>query len=296
MNSRAKKPLHNKETESNKLKEIALHFAERRKPPRHIALITDFGLRDAYVAAMKGVILSINPYAEIVDVTHGISQGDVGDAAFLLYKTYSFFPEKTIFLVVVDPGVGSRRKVLLVKTAHYFFVGPDNGVLSLAVCEDRIHEIIDVTNKDFFLMGRVSPTFHGRDIFAPVSAYLSKDTFLRKFGKPLTHINRIGLPKSRMTKDTLTGQIIYIDTFGNLIINIKKTTLVQFLKKKPFMATLNNKTIKAFYSFYLMAERNEPFLVEGGFSLLEVSLKDASAKNFFKAEKGAEIIIKKLNK
>lgn len=258
-----------------------------------VGLLTDFGEKDNYVGVMKGVILNINPKVKLVDITHRISPGDCRQAAFLLYKTFSFFPKKTVFLVVVDPGVGSKRLALAVKTNNYYFIGPDNGVLSLAVESDGIKKIITLKNRKYFLKN-ISSTFHGRDIFAPVAGFISKGMSIDNLGEQIKTFKRLKLPSPEIKNKVLTGEVIYIDHFGNLVTNIKKELFFDFLKEKRFTAYLNRKKICNLYNFYAEAKNNEPFLVEGGFLLLEVSLRNSSAKKYFKAKIGSKLKVVKL--
>jgi len=258
-----------------------------------IALLTDFGDKSNFVGVMKGVILKINPQAKLIDITHKVRFGSIKQASFLLYKSYSYFPKRTIFVVVVDPGVGSERKVLAVETKNYYFVGPDNGVLSWAVFEDGAEKIIEVKNKKYFLKN-ISFTFQGRDIFAPVAAYVSRGVKIEKLGKRIKQIKKIDFPEVKIKKDTLKGEILYIDSFGNLITNIKKDVFLNFVKDKKFVATLNGKKIGKLYNFYSQAEPGSPFFIEGSFSFLEISLQLTSAKEYFKAKEEDTVIIKKL--
>jgi hypothetical protein len=258
---------------------------------RTIALLTDFGIQDNYVGAMKGVILSINSGAILVDITHQIKPGSIRDAAFLLVKTYRYFPKKTVFLVVIDPGVGSERKALAIKTKNYYFVGPDNGVLAWAAKDDGIVKVVELKSKRYFLR-EVSSTFHGRDIFAPVSAYLAKGVVIEKLGPKLKGIKQLDLPQPKIKGNTLRGEVIYIDRFGNLVTNIKKDAFLSFLGGRRFIARLNNRRITKICDFYSQAQEDKPFLVEGGFSLLEVSLKNKSAQEYFRTKIGGKIVIK----
>lgn len=246
---------------------------------RTIALLTDFGLRDNYLGVMKGVIVKINPSVNLIDISHSITSHNVREGAFLLLKSYKYFPKNTIFLCLVDPGVGSERKVLILKTKNYFLIGPDNGVLTLAAQEEGIEKIINCTNTKFFLES-ISSTFHGRDIFAPLAAHLSKGVDLNEFGEPLKNkdIKKITLPFPKKIKGKIQAKIIYLDKFGNIITNIKKSDLKNSSK---FKATLNKKTIKKIYNCYQEAEDNQPFFIEGSFGYLEISLKNKSAKDFF---------------
>src|ERR1043166_3125759 len=181
-----------------------------------ITLLTDFGTRDWFAGTMKGVILGINSRAAIVDVTHQIAPGDIRSAAFALRASYKFFPKGTIHVVVVDPGVGRARKGMVVRTRDYFFVGPDNGVLSWALGGQKILHIGALENHDYFLPS-VSCTFHGRDIFAPVAAHLGRGVQIQKFGPPLKNIVRLPWPSVRKSGGVIQGEVVYVDHFGNAI-------------------------------------------------------------------------------
>jgi len=261
-------------------------------PKPAIALLTDFKADSPFPGIIKGVIASVSARLKIIDLCHSIEPGNITEAAFVLRHSYSFFPEKTIFCVVVDPGVGSSRKPVLVRTAHYCFVGPDNGVLSPAVYADGVREIIELTNRDLFL-SPVSATFQGRDVFAPVSAYLAKGHDRADFGRPLSHIKKISLPKLKREKEILKASVVYIDSFGNLVTNIEAKVLDRFLSGKNFSAVLKRKKISGLYLSYTAAEEQTPFFIEGSFGFLEVSLKNKNAADFFQAAKGDEILIKR---
>ncbi|MEZ0290036.1 MAG: SAM-dependent chlorinase/fluorinase [Sulfolobales archaeon] len=190
-----------------------------RKISGIIALLTDYGYRDPYVGVLKGVILSINPNAKIIDVTHDITSYDIVEASYVLLTTYREFPEGTIFVVVVDPGVGSSRRAVLVESKRYFFIGPDNGVLRPAIDDDEVIRVVEITNDKYFRKP-VSTTFHGRDIFAPVAAYLSLGTDPIEFGKVISISD---LVKSRLVRQCVVEggwvktNIIHVDRFGNVI-------------------------------------------------------------------------------
>ncbi|MCM8831610.1 MAG: SAM-dependent chlorinase/fluorinase [Candidatus Omnitrophica bacterium] len=246
-----------------------------------IALLTDFGLIDTYVGIVKAVILNINPKAEIVDITHQVLRGNINQGAFLLLKSFKFFPKCTIFLGIVDPGVGSSRYPIAIKTKNYYFVGPDNGILSLAAKEDGIEKIVVLENKKYFLKN-ISSTFHGRDIFAPSCAYISKGQPIENFGREIKKIKEVKIPLPKITKNTLYAQILYGDIFGNLITNLEKEVLLKFSKNKNFIATLGGKKITKIYNFYKEAKDEELFFIEGSFGLLEISCKNKSAADFLK--------------
>ncbi|MBI2948170.1 MAG: SAM-dependent chlorinase/fluorinase, partial [Verrucomicrobia bacterium] len=185
-----------------------------------ITLTTDFGTDDWFAGTMKGVILSVNPKASIVDITHGIRLGDIRAGAFALAAAYRFFPRGTVHVAVVDPGVGSERKAIAVRTKDYFFVGPDNGLLSCALAREVIRSIHRLENKKFFLPF-VSQTFQGRDVFAPVAAHLSKGVAIGKLGPRAASCKMLTLPTPIRRGHELVGEVIYLDRFGNGITNIR---------------------------------------------------------------------------
>ncbi len=195
---------------------------------RIITLTTDFGTEDGNAAVMKGVILSVNPHALVVDLTHDIPPQDVAAAAYVLRRAYTYFPPDTIHTVVVDPGVGTARRAIAVQSSDAFFVAPDNGVLTYVIQElqDQGHElrIVSLTNPQYWL-SHISRVFHGRDIFAPVAAHLSLGVDLDAFGHELEDWVRIPRPRLEMSPGKITGQVMHIDHFGNLLTNIPQSAL-----------------------------------------------------------------------
>jgi S-adenosylmethionine hydrolase len=184
-----------------------------------VTLTTDFGTRDWFVGSMKGAILSVNPQITIVDNTHEIQAGDIRAGAFALAASCRCFPRLTVHLAVVDPGVGSLRAAIVVRTADYFFVGPDNGILSLALAQDKVLEIRRIDNQTF-TRTPVSHTFHGRDVFAPVAARLTQGVMLDAIGAKLPDYARLEWVQPKVVGGLLRGEIVYIDRFGNCITNI----------------------------------------------------------------------------
>ncbi len=245
-----------------------------------IAILTDFGNKDNFVGIMKAVMLSINPNLNFIDITNQISPHNIREAAFVLLKSYYFFPKNTIFLVVVDPTVGTERKPIVIRTRNYYFVGPDNGVLYPAASKDKIEEIIWLNRKELFCKN-ISSTFHGRDVFAPIAAYLTKKILLTKMGKRIKRIKELVFPQVCFSKDTLIGRIIYIDNFGNIVTNIKKNDLFSFIKSNKFIAYLKRRTISNIYSSYGEAPVNIPFFIEDSFGYLEISFKQKRADKYF---------------
>src|SRR4030043_973430 len=186
-----------------------------------ITLTTDFGNKDPFIGIMKGVILNINPSASVIDITHGIGPQKIMEAAFAIEMSFESFPSKTIHVVVVDPGVGSVRRPILVVTDYHYFVGPDNGVFSQIFNLTESLKVIHITAEHYFMPQR-SSTFHGRDIFAPVAAWLSRGINVSNFGDTITDYVTIPVPLPVMpAKNTIEGNVIYIDHFGNAITNIK---------------------------------------------------------------------------
>jgi len=267
-----------------------------------ITLTTDFCLTNGYVAAMKGVILSINPEARLVDICHSIKPQNILQAAFVLSTVYPFFPEKTIHLVVVDPGVGTERRAIILRTPSADFVAPDNGVLSYVIqqCSAKScyvnqpqielgpgMEAIAITNPQFWRLP-VSPTFHGRDIFAPVAARLSLGFPPIDFGEAITSVTVLPLPYPHQAPDgSLVGHVLHIDSFGNLITNIKSDDLPQ---TEPITIEVGNQLISGLSHTY--AEGSGLLALIGSIGYLEVSLKGGSACAFLGAEVGNEVRIR----
>jgi S-adenosyl-L-methionine hydrolase (adenosine-forming) len=241
-----------------------------------IALLTDFGTKDYFVGALKGTILSINAGANIVDITHEIPPQDIRAAAFTLLACYKNFPEKTIFLTVVDPGVGSNRKAILVETEKYYFIAPDNGLLSFVF--EEISRVYELTNKKYFA-ANVSQTFHGRDIFAPVAAHLSNGVEPNQFGNETKDFVRSKSEKAE-------AEIIHIDRFGNLITNLKPEDLPE-----KFALQIGGKIIDQLKNFYAEAETGEIFMIWGSAGFLEIAARQDSASKLLNAENGAKILV-----
>jgi S-adenosylmethionine hydrolase len=189
-----------------------------------ITLTTDFGTSDWFVGTMKGVIASIAPQCTVVDLTHDLPPGNIRGGAFALAASHRFFPKGTIHVAVIDPGVGSRRKAIAVQTANGVFVGPDNGVLSWALAKEKLRAIHALENEAYFLQP-VSQTFHGRDIFAPVAAHLSRGVPIQKLGPALKDIVRLAWPEPRARRGGFKGEVVYIDRFGNAITNLEGALL-----------------------------------------------------------------------
>jgi S-adenosylmethionine hydrolase len=214
------------------------------KPSGIITLLTDFGLSDPYVGIMKGVILSIHPKARLVDLSHDIYPGAVRQAAILLHEAYPFFPPGTIHLAVVDPGVGSGRRPIGLKARGQVFVGPDNGVFSALLSAPERGSVIRLTEEKFFLPA-LSYTFHGRDIFAPVAAHLSRGVELLEMGPPLTDPVCLDLPAVVINEKCLRGEVTRIDRFGNIITNIPAHTFESWTGGNRVIVTVGRLSLES---------------------------------------------------
>lgn len=258
-----------------------------------ITLITDFGTKDYYVGTMKGVIYGINPLAKVVDITHEIKPQDIIEAAFMLYCCYKYFPVRTIHMVIVDPTVGSNRRALLVVSEEYYFIAPDNGVLSFIYDTGTVSTVIEITSEHYFLEN-ISATFHGRDIFAPVAAWLSKGIESSKFGEPIEDYLKLTIPKAKLIPPNLVrGIVLHIDKFGNIITNIAKDDYEKALKefKKPSFSKiiLNQFEITSFKKSYYEGGKNELIALIGSSNFLEIASFQGNAGLITNASRGTEV-------
>jgi hypothetical protein len=256
-----------------------------------ITLTTDFGLEDPFVGVMKGVILGIAPEVHIVDITHSVPSHDVVRASLILRAGYRFFPEGTVHVVVVDPGVGSLRRPILIATKRYFFIGPDNGVLSLACELEDQAQAFHLTSRKHFLEP-VSKTFHGRDVFSPVAAWLSRGVAPDILGERVRSLVKLDFPQVRRNGNTLIARVLYADKFGNLVTNIStKDIPAPEEDSLPFVIQLGDREISRLRSSYAEAVPGEIFSIWGSSGLLEISMNQASAAETLKIDKNREFLI-----
>jgi hypothetical protein len=264
------------------------------KKNRIITLLTDFGLDDPYVAAMKGVILGINTDVKIIDISHKITSHDIIEASFVLMTSYSYFSPHTIHLVVVDPGVGSQRRAILVQTEKYFFIAPDNGVLSYPLRREKVTIAVEITKSSYFLEDR-SSTFHGRDIFAPVAAWLSRGVKAQEFGPAIKDIHHIPFPPvKKLNKNTWRAEVLYVDKFGNVITNIDKGQWQQLQAESQtcsFALQIGGTQITSLADNYLQGKSQKLFALFGSSNFLEISSYCQSAARKLKARRGDTIEI-----
>lgn len=263
-----------------------------------IALLSDLGSIDPYVAEIKAVILSISPDVTIVDVTHEVKRFDVRMGAFILASATPFFPGGAIFVCVVDPGVGTKRRILLVKTKEHYLVGPDNGLLMLAALEEGIEAVVSVENESYMLTP-ISPTFHGRDIMAPVAAHLAKGTRMEEFGPLITDYQKPSFAEPREIVDGIVGQILHVDNFGNIITNITGRSLKRFAEEGGTLCiSLGRRSLTLRMSrTYADAPDGSPLALIGSSGYLEVAVNRGNAAELLGVKVGdpAKIQVLKLH-
>jgi len=260
-----------------------------------ITLLTDFGDRDGFTGAMKGVILSLNPQATIVDIAHHLEPRDVAHAAFVLASVYRCFPPGTIHVIVVDPGVGSERRALAARLEEHVFVAPDNGCLTYMLADQPVPEIVHLTDDRYFLHP-VSQTFHGRDIFAPVAAHLSRGVPLSAFGPTVDPASLVRLPVPEVQVETgeIRGEIITIDRFGNLISNISGRHLECLQAWHPassLLVSLAGRPIGPLQTSYSAVPPGQPVALVSSAGTLEIAVNQGNAAETLKAPRGAEVTV-----
>ncbi len=256
-----------------------------------ITLTTDFGLNDHFVGTLKGVILEIVPEASIVDISHSVQPFDVLDGALTISQAYSYFPAGTVHMVVVDPGVGSSRRPIIASSEKHHFVAPDNGVLSLVYSREERMNVQNITSDHYFL-SPISKTFHARDIFAPVSAYLAKGVDSGKFGEPITDFVRFNAPKPKtVAPNQMRGVILKVDRFGNLVTNFTAQDVPALFQEAPpaFKITVGKSEITEMKSAYADGTPKQIFAIVGSMGYLEIAANRASALQLIGSGKGSEV-------
>ncbi len=256
-----------------------------------VTLTTDFGSSDHFVGVMKGVIMNINPEVELVDLCHHVNSYDVFDAAYTIVQSYRYFPSDTIHLIVIDPGVGTARRPILVRTMEYKFVAPDNGVLSLIYEREEAVEVRHITADHYFL-NPVSNTFHARDIFSPVVGWLSKGVEVDKFGDVISDYAKFSSPKPKQVSDNLVkGVTLKVDKFGNLITNITPQDVPQLFSDNPppFKIIINSQEVTKLNLAYSMGKPSEIFAIVGSSGFLEICTNRGSAAKALNVTRGAEV-------
>jgi hypothetical protein len=259
---------------------------------RIITLTTDFGVSDHFAGTMKGVILGVNPEARMVDLCNAVGSFDVLDGAITIAQAYHFFPPDTIHLVVVDPGVGSARRPLLVTTSKHYFIAPDNGVLSLVMEKEERVSVRHITAEHYFLQP-VSNTFHGRDIFAPCAGWLSKGVEPEKFGEEITDYVRFAIPRPKpLSERSLKGLVLKVDRFGNLITNLTPENAPGvFVPGAPVKISVGQMAVTRVIASYAEGQPGELFAVLNSMGFLEIACNRGAAAQLAKANRGVEVMV-----
>lgn len=253
-----------------------------------ISLLTDFGTRDGYVGIMRGVILRLNPAATVLDLCHNVLPQDVAGAAFILSTAYPYFAPDTIHVVVVDPGVGSKRRAIALRTERGTFVAPDNGVLSYVLAFEACLAMVALSNPEYWLTP-VSRTFHGRDVFAPVAAHISLGVPLYDLGAPVDDPVQLPIPQPRLSSDgCIIGQVVHVDHFGNLITNVPHEMLPEGTRVGIGIA---GRSIAGPEEAYAAAADGELLALIGSSGNLEVALRNGSAASALGTGRDTEVVV-----
>lgn len=255
-----------------------------------ITLTTDFGTSEHFVGTMKGVILNVNPEADIIDITHEVRSHDILDGAFAVAQVYSYFPRNTLHVVIVDPGVGTQRRPILVRTDAHAFLCPDNGVLSLVMAREE-HVVRHVTASHYFL-APVSDTFHGRDVFAPIAGWYARGVELDKFGEVITDYVRFAPPRPKVVNEnTLKGVVLKVDRFGNVITNFTPQDLPKLFGSSPaaFKILAGKTEITRLNSAYAEGPPGQVFAILGSSGYLELAANRGPAARLLGIDRGHEV-------
>lgn len=256
-----------------------------------VALLSDFGFQDHYVGAMKGVLLSICPDATLVDISHDVPAHDVLTAATELAAAYRYFPAGSIFLVVVDPGVGSNRRGVAVDTGDYRFVAPDNGVLTAVLGEQPPRRVVELTERRY-ARPTVSRTFEGRDRFAPAAAWIARGVQLSALGRPLRDYRTLDIPVPEVAADRVVGQVLRIDRFGNLVSNIDRKALESMVQRGAIQIEVGAHVIGRLVETYAEIGEDEVCALFGGTDRLEFAASSSSAVDRLGVERGAAVVVR----
>jgi S-adenosylmethionine hydrolase len=252
-----------------------------------LTLTTDFGLADHFVGVMKGVILAICPQAQIVDISHEVAPFAITEGAYVIAQAYPYFPKNTIHVVVVDPGVGSARRPILVEAAAQYFVAPDNGVLEIIYSREK-HQVRAITDSRIFLQP-VSQTFHGRDIFAPAAAHLAAGTSPARMAKKISDYARLTFATPRPAgRSRWCGCVLRIDRFGNLVTNFRAS---DFPNLKRFVIEIGSKHLTTRAKTYAERRPGELFVIAGSTGYLEISVNQGSAAELVRCQPGDSVEI-----
>jgi S-adenosylmethionine hydrolase len=260
-------------------------------PDPIITLTTDYGTSDHLVGVLKGVILRIVPNAGIIDINHHVVPFDVLDGALTIAAAYRYFPPRTVHVVVVDPGVGTERRPILVNADQQYFVAPDNGVLSLIYEREEVVLVRHITAEHYFL-NPVSSTFHGRDVFAPVAAWLAKAFQTEAFGEEITDYVRFKLPRAKAAGGALKGVVLRVDSFGNLVTNFMAEDLPQAMSTDgKIRMQVGGKRVEKLAQTFAQGAAGEPVAVVGSSGFLEIAVNKGHAARALGVNRGAEVVL-----
>jgi S-adenosylmethionine hydrolase len=255
-----------------------------------IALLTDFGNQDSYVAEMKGVILSINPDANIIDITHNIEPQNILHASLMLKRSYTFFPSGTTFVCVIDPGVGSKRKMIFIEARDYNFIAPDNGLLWITSTGLSVRKVVSLENNNYFI-NKTPSTFEGRDKMAPVAAYASLGIEPGQFGPIQSGIEKLDMPEPEVDQDLLMGEIVYFDSFGNAITNISFDDLMENETVNLPTINFNGTEVGPIVSTFSDASNGSPVAYFGSSGYLELAIFNGNFRHEFSARTGNKVAV-----
>lgn len=259
-----------------------------------ITLTTDYGTNDHLVGTLKGVILKINPEAAIVDITHNVTPFDLLDGALAIGGAYSYFPPRTIHVVVVDPGVGTERRPLLVTAGNQYFVAPDNGVLSMVYERESTGLVVRHASAEHYYLQPVSKTFHGRDVFAPVAAWLSKNWQPGSMGEDITDFKRFAMPKPKKSGAASKGVVLRVDSFGNLVTNFRSEDLSEtILKNGAISLQIGTHPVTRLVDTFARGNNGEAVAYIGSTGFLEIGVNKGNASRALGIGRGTPVVLSK---
>jgi S-adenosylmethionine hydrolase len=257
-----------------------------------ITLTTDYGTIDHLVGTMKGVLLKINPELTIVDITHHVNPYDLLDGALTIGAAYSYFPPRTIHLVVVDPGVGTSRRPLLVTAQNQYFVAPDNGVLSLVYEREQENVVVRHATAEHYFLQPISKTFHGRDIFAPVAAWLSKGWQTTAMGEEIQDYQRFALPRAKKIEGGAQGVVLRIDAFGNVMTNFRAEDIPEAAQNGGGLKLkVGTHTVSRFVETFAKGSPDEPIAYVGSSGYIEIAINKANAARKLAIARGTPVTL-----
>lgn len=256
-----------------------------------ITLTTDFGLLDFYVGAMKGVVATLSPNTQVIDISHQVPAHDVAAGGFILAGACETFPEGSIHVGVIDPGVGGGRRGIVVETNRYRFVGPDNGLLSPILERGRVERVVSIENPDLALEV-VSSTFHGRDVFAPAAAHLANGVPLADLGPEVTDPEQLDLWQITETQSELVGHVVHVDRFGNAITNLSRARVETAGRGRPYQVEVDSHWFLRLHETYSEVAVGQPCMVMGSLDTLELSVNSGSAAERFGFRRGSVAMVR----